>query len=83
MTNTSNTTNETAASKPVVSDDIWSVRIYDGMLEHTAEFDTEENARKAWHENQPSMLIRTRTDHFLTGEVLEQWEAREAQDGTE
>jgi hypothetical protein len=63
--------------KIVMTETKWEVQLpAQGGLTQSAEFDTEENARAAWAENQPSLLVKTVTETFMRGEVLEKWEAR-------
>lgn len=63
--------------KIVLTETKWEVQIpqSDGVT-HSAEFDTEENARAAWATNQPSLLIKTVTETSMRDDVLAKWEAR-------
>lgn len=63
--------------KTVLTETKWEVQLpsRDGITE-SAEFDTEENARAAWADNQPSLLIKTTTETIMGGAVLEAWENR-------
>jgi hypothetical protein len=65
------------SEKLVLTETKWEVHLpaQDGLTQ-SAEFDTEENARAAWAENQPSLLVKTVTETFMRGEVLDQWAAR-------
>ena len=64
--------------KRVLIETKWEVQLPrdEHGLTGTAEFDTEENARAEWADNQPSLLVKTTTETFMRGEVLEKWEAR-------
>ena len=73
-----------SAEKIVITETKWEVQLpSNGGLTHSAEFEAtedgktaEENARAAWADNQPSLLIKTVTETYMRGEVLEKWEAR-------
>lgn len=67
------------SEKRVLTETKWEVQLPrdENGLTGSAEFDTEENARAAWAENQPSLLVKTTTETFMRGEVLEKWEARQ------
>lgn len=65
--------------KLIVTTTSWSVQLPrdENGLTTSADFDTEENARAAWLDNQPSLLVKTTEETFMTGEILEKWEARQ------
>jgi hypothetical protein len=66
-----------STEKIVMTETKWEVQLpSQGGLTQSAEFDIEENARAAWAENQPSLLVKTVTETFMRGEVLEKWQAR-------
>ena len=66
-----------AGPAPTVSEVEWHVALPAQQgISKSAEFETEEYARAAWLDNQPSALQRIHTDVWLTGEALAKWEAR-------
>jgi len=70
------------SEKCVLTETTWEVTLPrdENGLTGSAEFDTEENARAAWADNQPSLLVKTVTETFMRGEVLAQWLALTDQD---
>jgi hypothetical protein len=67
------------SEKTVLTETKWEVQLpSNGGLTQSAEFDTEENARAAWADNQPSLLIKTTTETFMRDEVLAKWEAHKS-----
>lgn len=65
------------SEKRVMTETKWEVQLpAQNGLTSSAEFDTEENARAAWADNQPSLLVKTTTETFMRDEVLAKWEAR-------
>ncbi|KQR02499.1 hypothetical protein ASF72_10725 [Arthrobacter sp. Leaf141] len=73
-----------AEEKKVLTVTKWEVQLPpdENGLTASAEFEgadgrtAEENARQAWSDNQPSLLVKTVTETFMRGDVLEKWEAR-------
>ena len=71
------------SEKRVMTETKWEVQLpAQNGLTSSAEFGdadgktAEENARAAWADNQPSLLIKTTTETFMRDEVLAKWENR-------